>query len=140
MNQKALEDVQETLLLQAIQEGFITDDVVAIDATHFESRDQSTPQEKKPKSGAEETWSEIKGGTRSLPKKEKNKNEMNRKTMYEKTIENQLDVDLETLRTTVPTEPNWGIKKKIVKGRTRFGLDSKLIWQLVRRANIFFNP
>ncbi len=31
--------------------------------------------------------------------------------MYEKTIEDQLDVDLETLRTTVPIEPNWGIKK-----------------------------
>jgi transposase len=46
----ALENVQETLLLQAILEGFIQDDVVSIDAIHFESRDQSTPQEKKPKS------------------------------------------------------------------------------------------
>ncbi|GAA3313060.1 hypothetical protein GCM10020331_002310 [Ectobacillus funiculus] len=83
MNQKALEDVQETLLLQAIQEGFITDDVVAIDATHFESRDQSTPQEKKPKSGAEETWSETKGGTRGLPERKKQER-YKQKTMYEK--------------------------------------------------------
>lgn len=44
-----LETVQETLFLQAIQEKFITDDVVSIDATHFESRDRATPQEKKPK-------------------------------------------------------------------------------------------
>lgn len=44
-----LETVQETLLLQAIQEGFIHDDVVSIDATHFESRDKATLQEKNPK-------------------------------------------------------------------------------------------
>ncbi|QPA52734.1 hypothetical protein [Lysinibacillus sphaericus] len=35
--------------LQAIQEGFICDGGIAIDTTHFESRDQVTPQEKKPK-------------------------------------------------------------------------------------------
>lgn len=34
-----METVQETLLLQTIQEDFITDGVVAIDATHFEFRD-----------------------------------------------------------------------------------------------------
>ncbi|GAA3332822.1 hypothetical protein GCM10020331_094430 [Ectobacillus funiculus] len=139
MNQKALEDVQETLLLQAIQEGFITDDVVAIDATHFESRDQSTPQEKKPKAEPKKRGRKPKA-EQEVFQKEKNKNDINRKPCTKKTIEDQLDVDLETLRTTVPIEPNWGIKKKIVKGRTHFGLDSKLIWQLVRRANIFFNP
>jgi transposase len=31
----ALELVQESLLLQAIQEGFVCDEAVAIDATHF---------------------------------------------------------------------------------------------------------
>ena len=45
----AFELVQDSLLLQAIQEGFVCDESVAIDATHFESRDRSTPQEKKPK-------------------------------------------------------------------------------------------
>ena len=45
----ALETVQEALLLQAIQEDFIHDDVVSIDATHVESRDRSTPQVKKSK-------------------------------------------------------------------------------------------
>ena len=39
-----LETVQETLLFQGIQEDFITYDVVAIDSTHFESRDRATPQ------------------------------------------------------------------------------------------------
>src|SRR3954462_11173095 len=40
-----LERVQETLLHQAITEGFITDDTVAIDATHFETRDQAPPKD-----------------------------------------------------------------------------------------------
>lgn len=43
----ALEIVQEALPLQAIQEDFIQDDVVSIDATHFESRDRTTPFAKK---------------------------------------------------------------------------------------------
>lgn len=44
-----LEEVQETLLHQAISEGFITDDTVAIDVTHFEAKDQAPPKEEKPK-------------------------------------------------------------------------------------------
>src|SRR5699024_8296632 len=36
-----LEKVQEQLIVQAIAEGFIIDDTVAIDATHFEARDQA---------------------------------------------------------------------------------------------------
>src|SRR5690606_42017231 len=36
-----LEEVQEILIHQAITEGFITDDTVAIDATHFEAKDQA---------------------------------------------------------------------------------------------------
>ncbi|QOS99862.1 transposase [Brevibacterium sp. JNUCC-42] len=34
-----LEKVQDKLLLQAIQEGFIGDEAITIDAAHFESRD-----------------------------------------------------------------------------------------------------
>lgn len=44
-----LEEMQEKVILQAIAEGFIVDDTVAIDATHFEARDQSPPKEEKPK-------------------------------------------------------------------------------------------
>lgn len=36
-----LEVERENVVLQAIEEGFITDDTVAIDATHFEARDQA---------------------------------------------------------------------------------------------------
>lgn len=106
---KALEEVQETLLLQAIQEGFITDEVVAIDATHFESRDQSTPQEKKPKAEPKKRGRKPKAEQEAFQKEKQERDEQ--KTVYEKTIEDQLDVDLKTLRTTVPIEPNWGIKK-----------------------------
>ncbi|TES44734.1 transposase, partial [Halalkalibacterium halodurans] len=40
-NSNILAEVQEKVILQAIAEGFITDDTVAIDATHFEARDQA---------------------------------------------------------------------------------------------------
>src|SRR5699024_631447 len=45
-----LDKVQEKLVLQAIKEGYIIDDTVAIDATHFEARDQAPPKRDKPKS------------------------------------------------------------------------------------------
>lgn len=44
-----LEKVQETIVLNAISEGFIQDDTVAIDATHFEARDKVPAKQKKPK-------------------------------------------------------------------------------------------
>ncbi|MDP7980796.1 transposase [Bacillus sp. WLY-B-L8] len=104
-----LETVQETLLLQAIQENFITDDVVAIDATHFESRDQATPQEKKPKPEPKKRGRKPKAEQEAF-QKEKEAQE-NQKNTYEKTIKDQLDVSLKTLRTEIPLRPNWGIKK-----------------------------
>jgi transposase len=105
----ALESVQESLLLQAIQEGFVCDEAVAIDATHFESRDRSTPQEKKPPREPK------KRGRKSKDEQEAFQLEVqereSQKSIYEKKIEDQLPVTLETLRTEVPLEPNWGIKK-----------------------------
>src|SRR5690625_2167717 len=44
-----LETAQERLIHQATKEGFIIDDTVAIDATHFEARDWAPSKEKKPK-------------------------------------------------------------------------------------------
>ncbi len=38
----ALEFVQESLLLQAISNGFVSDETIAIDATHVEARDRAT--------------------------------------------------------------------------------------------------
>src|SRR5699024_5646070 len=49
-----LEEVQEKLVLQAVAEGYIVDDTVAIDATHFEAR-PSTCKGRKTKIKAKET-------------------------------------------------------------------------------------
>ncbi len=50
-----LERSLEKVVLQAIAEGFIDDDTVAIDATHFEARDQAPPKEEKPKAEPKKT-------------------------------------------------------------------------------------
>src|SRR5690625_3557450 len=42
-----LVEVQDRLIQQAIKDGFIIDDTVAIDATHFEARDQAPRKKKK---------------------------------------------------------------------------------------------
>lgn len=42
-----LEKVQDHTLRMAIQEGFITDDTAAHDASHFEARDQAPLKEEK---------------------------------------------------------------------------------------------
>ena len=44
-----LEKVQEKIIYHAILEGFINDDTIAIEATHFESPDQAPPKEEKQK-------------------------------------------------------------------------------------------
>ena len=82
-----LERVEEKVLKTAIDAGFITDDTVAIDATHVPARDQAPTQ----KAGADGASDEY--------------------TVYAQPIAAQLDVDLDTLRDSVPQTPNWGIKK-----------------------------
>ena len=87
-----LEKVKETLLHQAISEGFITDDTVAIDATHFEAKDQAPPKEEKPKTEPK------KRGRKSKEEREqwlieKAEREANL-PLFEKKIEEQLDVPL----------------------------------------------
>src|SRR5699024_8112636 len=44
-----LEQIQERVIEQALEEGFITDDTIAIDAAHFEACDQSSPKQEKEK-------------------------------------------------------------------------------------------
>ena len=60
-----LEQVQEQLIHQAIAEGFITDDTIAIDATHIEARDQAPAKKEKPRSEPK------KRGRKSKEEKEK---------------------------------------------------------------------
>lgn len=104
-----LEEVQETLLHQAITEAFIIDDTVAIDATHFEARDQAPPKEEKPKTEPK------KRGRKSKEEREQwliEKAEMEAKLpLFEKKMEDQLDVPLTELRAKIPQDPQWGVKK-----------------------------
>ncbi len=104
-----LEKAQEKVVLQAIAEGFISDETVAIDSTHFEARDQAPPKEEKTKSESK------KRGRKSKEEHdqwlvEQAEREANR-PLYEKKIEAQLDVPLHVLRDEVPKHPKWGVKK-----------------------------
>ncbi|ALS78479.1 transposase [Planococcus kocurii] len=105
----ALEIVQECTLLMAMSEGFISDEIVAIDATHVEARD-CAPQKKeavekepkkrgrKKKEEREQWLAEKAEEEASLP-------------LYEKKIADQLDILLSELRASVPIHPEWGVKK-----------------------------
>lgn len=104
-----LEEVNETVVTQAISEGFITDDAVAIDATHFEARDQAPPKEEKPETGPKKRGRKSKA-EREQWLAEQAEREANQ-PLFEKKIEAQLDVPLDELRTHIPQVPKWGVKK-----------------------------
>ena len=112
-----LEKVQERLVLQAIKEGYIIDDTIAIDATHFEARDQIPRKEEKPKSEPKKRGRKLKA-EREQWLKEQAEKEANL-PIYEKKIENQLDISLDQLRTEVPQTPKWGVKKNS-EGKNEF--------------------
>jgi len=133
---KILEKEQEKVTLQAIVEGFITDDTVAIDATHFEARDQAPSKEEKPKAEPK------KRGRKSKEEREKWLIEQREKEahlpLFEKKIEAQLDVPLAELRAKVPQDPKWGVKKNSegkhvfwygYKGHLAVGTSSQYILQ-----------
>lgn len=131
-----LEYVQKTVIEAAIREGFIDDDTVAIDATHFEARDQAPPKEadvkKEPKKRGRKTKEERQ---QWLEDKAKEQADL---SLYEKKIEAQLDVALHNLRTEIPQAPKWGIKKNSegknvfwfgYKGHLAVGASSQYILQ-----------
>jgi transposase len=101
-----LDEVQETLLHQAIIEGFITDDTVAIDATHFEARDQAPLKKEKPKTEPKKRGRKSKQ-EREQWLMEKEEREANL-PLFEKKMEDQLDVPLAELRVEIPQDPQWG--------------------------------
>src|SRR5699024_4929670 len=104
-----LDEVKEKLILQAIQEGFITDDTVAIDATHSEARDQAPTKKEKPKTEPKKRGRKPKA-EREQWLKEQAEKEANM-SIYEKKIEDQLDISLNELRKEAPIDPKWGVKK-----------------------------
>lgn len=104
-----LDIMQDSLIQSALTEGFLTDEHIAIDATHFESRDAAKPTEKKepepPKKRGRKTKEEQEAWLAEQAEKEANQ------TTYEKEIKYQLETSLETLWQDAPIEPQWGIKK-----------------------------
>ena len=102
-----LENVQETIILEVIAEGFILDDTV--DATHFEARDKAPFKQEKPKATPKKRGRKKKE-ERERWLIEQAKREANL-PIYEKEIENQLEVPLDQLRAEIPQDPKWGVKK-----------------------------
>lgn len=105
----ALEEAKGTLLYEAITEGFISDDTVAVDSTHFEARDQAPPKEEKPEVQPK------KRGRKSKAEREQWLIEQEEREanlpLYERKIEDQLEVPLAQLRAKIPQDPQWGVKK-----------------------------
>lgn len=131
-----LERVQEKVVEQAIEEGFIIDDTIAIDATHFEARDQAPVKEKKEKPEPKKRGRKSKE-ERDQWLKEQAEKEANL-PLYGKKIEAQLDASLSELRNGIPYDPKWGIKKNSegknvfwfgFKGHLAVGASSQYILQ-----------
>lgn len=105
----AMTKVQDVLVAQAIQEGFITEESLAIDATHFEARDKPEASVKKEKPAPKKRGRKLKSEQAEWQAaKQKQEDE---KTLYEKEIVHQLDASVETLVNEMPIAPKWGIKK-----------------------------
>ncbi|WP_391559527.1 transposase [Robertmurraya sp.] len=105
-----LEEINSQIILDAIDEGFISDANIAIDSGHFEARDQAPakkedvvkepPKKRGRKSKAErEQW---------LKEKEAREASL---SIFEKKIEDQLDVSYSELHDQMPLDPKWGVKK-----------------------------
>jgi transposase len=89
----AMEKIKKSILLQAIEEGFVTDENIAFHASHFEARVKAPATEKKPKPEPK------KRGRKKKEEKEKYDQQKlikeQKMTLYEKPIAAQLDVSLE---------------------------------------------
>lgn len=101
----AMTRIHDDLILLAIQEEQITEENIAIDATHFEARDCTTGSKnkekpapkkrgRKPKAEREQWLKEKEATEAALP-------------IYEKKIEHQLTESVETLFDEAPLAPMW---------------------------------
>lgn len=95
-----LEEQLNNVVLQAIEEGFITDDTVAVDVTHFEARYRAPTKEDKPKPEPKKRGRKSKE-ERDAWLKEQAEKEANL-SLYDKKIEVPLDIPLAELCTEVP--------------------------------------
>lgn len=104
-----LDSLHDSLIQSVITEGFLTDEHIAIDATHFESRDAAKPSEKEksapPKKRGRKSKEEREAWLAEKAEKEANQ------TTYDKEIKHQLDTLLDVLIQDAPNEPKLGVKK-----------------------------
>lgn len=106
----ALETINQEIVTIALEEGAITENNVAVDATHLEARDQS-PRKKneKPDKQPKKRGRKSKAEREQWLKEQREKEET--LPLYEKKIEYQLDVPYATLQEEMPLTPHWGVKK-----------------------------
>ena len=100
--------MNDDLIRTAFTEGFLADEHVSYDATHFEARDASKPSEKKekvPKKRGRKSKEERDAWLAEQAEIEANL------TTYEKKLEAQLTIPTTTLWQDIPIEPKWGVKK-----------------------------
>ena len=90
-----MDKMQDQLIQTAFTEGFLCDEQIAIDATHFESRDASKPSEKKEKAPSKKRGRKTKE-EQAAYLAEQAEIEANL-TTYEKTLEAQQSILVETL-------------------------------------------
>ncbi|MEK3986379.1 IS1182 family transposase [Paenibacillus sp. FSL K6-3166] len=105
----AMEEIQEQLLQQAMAEGFITDDTVAIDATHIEARDQAPAKQEKEKTEPKKRGRKSKAEREAWLKRKQEEEEQ--KPIFEKEIAAQLSEPFKVLQDQMPLDPQWGVKK-----------------------------
>lgn len=105
----AMTRIHDDLILLAIQEEHITEENIAIDATHFEARDRATGSKNKEKPAPKKRGRKPKA-EREQWLKEKETTEA-ALPIYEKKIEHQLTESVETLFGEAPLAPMWGVKK-----------------------------
>ena len=105
----ALEEMQEQVIQHAMTEGYISDETVAIDATHVEARDQAPAKEEKEKPEPKKRGRKSKAEREAWLKQKQEEEEQ--KPLYAKEIAAQLPESYTTLREEMPLEPHWGVKK-----------------------------
>ena len=100
--------MNDDLIRSAFTEGFLADEHVSYDATHFEARDASKPSEKKekaPKKRGRKSKEEREAWLLEQAEIEANL------TTYEKKLAAQLTIPTATLLQDMPIQPKWGVKK-----------------------------
>ena len=105
-----LEELNSQIIHDAINEEFIKTPNIAIDSGHFEARDQSPSKKEEqskpePKKRGRKTKAEH---AQWLKEKEAKEASL---FIFEKKIEDQLDVPYDELHDQMPLNPAWGVKK-----------------------------